>query len=410
MSYDLTPEALQNISVKCASLYMTKQASLSDAIAKEAQELELNPDQIKRVIETTNTITYLRQLEGAGDRTFEFPLANYKEVMASLVGPVVKQAAEEDKDEKEKSDKDSDKEDKDDKKSDSKDEDKRDSDKKSEDEESSDEDSDSKDSNDREKTASLFSEQEKIAMLSKEVLRCHQILEKMAVDKVGLHLELENAVNRFKITDHAFTKMAAVASKEDFPKMQKLCGLVKTASDETYVYRNSELADASVVYGLYKQAVDIVKQESEMKSFMDRAGAILEKKSSMSGVFNRANAKADKAVSTTASKVGQGIGGSIGWASRKVVGSPFRTDAVKNIGKFRTEAKAKGMTTSEAVKHFDEVTKTKGPYAAKGEFNGAKPSVLHRGPAIFKKTLRAADGLAGLELEHEHNIWSSLHG
>ena len=56
---NLTPELLQSISVKCAAKFMSKQASLSKAVADEALTNELGPEQIKRVIETTNTIAYL---------------------------------------------------------------------------------------------------------------------------------------------------------------------------------------------------------------------------------------------------------------------------------------------------------------------------------------------------------------
>ena len=89
MSTDLTPELLQDISVRVVSNFMTKQAGLSEGIAKEAKEMELNPDQIKRVIESSNTIAYLRQLEDATDRSFEFPVAEYNHVMGHLVLPTM---------------------------------------------------------------------------------------------------------------------------------------------------------------------------------------------------------------------------------------------------------------------------------------------------------------------------------
>ena len=83
---DLTPEALQNISVKVVSTYMLKQASLSEAIASEAKSLELNPEQIKRAIESSNTVAYLRQLEDAPNRSdLEFPVATYNDVMGRMV-------------------------------------------------------------------------------------------------------------------------------------------------------------------------------------------------------------------------------------------------------------------------------------------------------------------------------------
>ena len=87
MATDLTQELLQDIAVKVVSQFMTKQSSLSGAIADEAKAHELNPEQIKRVIEASNTIAYLRQLEDAHDRSFEFPVAEYRDVMGKMVLP-----------------------------------------------------------------------------------------------------------------------------------------------------------------------------------------------------------------------------------------------------------------------------------------------------------------------------------
>ena len=87
MSFELTNENLQNIAARCTAIFLTKQASLSEALAKEAMDLELNPDQIHRAIEATNTVAYLKQLEESPDRTFEFPVADYKEVIAKMVLP-----------------------------------------------------------------------------------------------------------------------------------------------------------------------------------------------------------------------------------------------------------------------------------------------------------------------------------
>lgn len=87
MSFELNNDNLQNIAARCTAVFLNKQASLSEALAKEAMDLELNPDQIKRAIEATNTVAYLKQLEDSPDRTFEFPVADYKEVIAKMVLP-----------------------------------------------------------------------------------------------------------------------------------------------------------------------------------------------------------------------------------------------------------------------------------------------------------------------------------
>lgn len=278
MSFELTQERLQSIAVKCVASYMNKQASLSGAIAKEAQELELNPEQIKRVIETTNTVAYLRQLEDAKDRTFEFPVADYSHVMGEMCIP--EKTAEEKKEDEEKDKK---KEDK------SEDEEKEE---KSEDEEKEEK------SEDKE-VPPQFSEQEKKAMLLRESIRCKGILEKIACDKVGLQLEIENAAIKLRNDSFGLEKLAEVVAEEDFDKMLKLCGIEKRAS-ANLVFTDKELLSARRVYDLYKEAKAMVEKEAELEDFVKRAFL-----PAMAGGLARL---AGSAIAAPVKAVGKGIG------------------------------------------------------------------------------------------------------
>jgi hypothetical protein len=369
MSYELTPEKLQGIAVKCAAAFLTKQASLSEAIAKEAQELELNPEQIKRSIEATNTVAYLRQLEDASDRTFEFPLADYKEVMAHMVLPE-KQAAESEKDEDKEED-DKSKEKADDKSDSAKDEKK----------------TESKDEDDEEdKKSPSFTQQEKVAMLTKETLRCVQVMEKIAFDKVGLQMELEAAAAKVAKDEKAFEKMAHILAPDEVTKLALLCGLEKQATFNS-VFTDRELLDVTHLNDLYKQAVSLINEEANLVEFLNKSAAVLEKQA-------------------LAGLAGQAIGASIRGAT-KLVTSPVK-GVVKNYGKFSASAEAKGFkSTRDAAENFDKIKKTQGTAAAKKFYNGASPNIIHRKgiDGVVNVGLTATSGLAA---NHTTNVWDTL--
>jgi hypothetical protein len=84
---DFNSELIRNLSVKTVEGFLNDRVPLSVGIAKEASAHGFNPEQIKRTIEATNNIAYLKMLGEAQDRTFEFPVADYKEVLAHMVLP-----------------------------------------------------------------------------------------------------------------------------------------------------------------------------------------------------------------------------------------------------------------------------------------------------------------------------------
>lgn len=87
MAPDFNSELIRNLSVKTVEGFLNNKIPLSIGIAKEASAHGFNPEQIKRTIEATNNIAYLKMLSETTDRTFEFPVANYKEVLAHMVLP-----------------------------------------------------------------------------------------------------------------------------------------------------------------------------------------------------------------------------------------------------------------------------------------------------------------------------------
>lgn len=83
---EITVKDLQDIAVECVSGFFNDNAPLSTGLCKAASERDLNSDQLKRAVEATNTLAYLKSVQINPDRTGEFPLANYEEIvkMASL--------------------------------------------------------------------------------------------------------------------------------------------------------------------------------------------------------------------------------------------------------------------------------------------------------------------------------------
>lgn len=82
----ITVQELQEIAVQCTSDFFNKEIPLNTSLAKQASFRGLNSDQLQRAVEATNTLTYLKSIDVAKDRTTEFPVADYKEIvkMASI--------------------------------------------------------------------------------------------------------------------------------------------------------------------------------------------------------------------------------------------------------------------------------------------------------------------------------------
>ena len=65
----ITSEQLRDISVTVVEQFLNNKIPLSLGLAKQAAAAQLNSDQIKRAVEATNTIAYLKVLSMSDDRT-----------------------------------------------------------------------------------------------------------------------------------------------------------------------------------------------------------------------------------------------------------------------------------------------------------------------------------------------------
>jgi uncharacterized protein YoaH (UPF0181 family) len=415
MTFELTQERLQEIAVGCVTKFMSKQASLSEAIAKEAQDLELNSEQTKRVIEVTNTVAYLRQLEKSADRTFEFPVADYNHVMAAMCMPedMAKQAGtppwlDKDKDSKEDSKEDDkgekkdpeDKDDKDEKKhkgedfgkskkdDDKKDDDKKDDDKK-DDKDEDDEDSDEDDDKD---------EQEKRAMLNKGLFQAKGELERMAYDEASIYMDLVKSADRVARDPQALEKFAHMVPGDYIPKLVGLCGIEKRAVEDL-VFTDKEMNDVETLFQLLKQAEEFTNRKAQLEDFVKRAEQVLFHKT--------ANVEKLAFIGSLAGRVASGVGRVIGSTLNKGItatGKGFGR-ALGNIAgtekSFSGVAKAKGFKDADAaVKHYDKLKRTQGVEVAMKHFDGKKPNLLVHRIGVSG----AATALTGLSVDHVNNV------
>lgn len=84
---DLTVEGLKQLAATVVAGFSFNNTSLNDGIIKAASDNNLNPEQIKRLIETSNQMAYLTKMAEASDRTFEFPVAEYDTVISHFLTP-----------------------------------------------------------------------------------------------------------------------------------------------------------------------------------------------------------------------------------------------------------------------------------------------------------------------------------
>ena len=352
----LTPDLLQELSVRCASRYMAKQASLNEAIADEGRAMELNADQLQRVIETTNTVAYLRQLQDAPDRTFEFPVADYPGVMLKMAMPTDLFSKE----------------------------------------------AEAKSSPTTQalpqptsQVTPEFSQQEKVAMLSKELLKCAAVMDDILHEKARLtHTLLTKSASLGK-SDFLLEKLAYVVDEEDFSPMANLLGLEKTASlCKDLVFTDKELDEVTSLYGHYKEAKALIQKEKSTEEFVKRAGSIL-----------------NGAIGWIGSVIGRGIGkgvGVLGGGVKKAVTSPASSMGFGDQILRKGFVGPKGAPDIKAgIKEFDKIKRQSGEAGAIASFGGKKPSLLaHRLAGPAKLTGQMAMGALGVE--HAHDVWKEL--
>lgn len=81
----LTNDGLKKLAALSVATFNNEGIPLNDSLTKIALDNEMNSDQVKRMVETTNQLAYLSELDNSGDRTFEFNVANYDDIMDGII-------------------------------------------------------------------------------------------------------------------------------------------------------------------------------------------------------------------------------------------------------------------------------------------------------------------------------------
>lgn len=84
---DMSVDFLKNVGAGVVAAFRTGGVPLTDGIVKVASENQLNAEQTARLVETVNQLAYLSGPHNSMDKTAEFPLANYEDVITAIITP-----------------------------------------------------------------------------------------------------------------------------------------------------------------------------------------------------------------------------------------------------------------------------------------------------------------------------------
>lgn len=250
---NITPEIIKSTAVEIVNGFVQNKTPLSQGVASYAIAMELNSEQVKRIVEATNQLAYLKLLATATDRTFEFPVADYDQVMselsmidktASVVSKpspldIVKQKPE------------------------------------------------------LEKVASEKVEDKAfvLASLRKEIMKQAGVLKRLEDKKEEMVVKLASDAAALYADARFLDKLALVADEEHFVALsQFVTGHAKQASEVEYktLFVDKELQTTKNFLDLYKQAEELVVQSEELADKLEKAANLLEEHGTINGLEKEA--------------------------------------------------------------------------------------------------------------------------
>ncbi len=288
----ITSDQFRDISVKTVEGFLNNRVPLSEGLAKYASHYEMNSEQVQRAVEATNSIAYLKVLSLADDRTVEFPLCKYAEVMQELTLPagILEKVA-----------------------------------------------GNPVKSPLMEKVASTptfvetpLSDVEKQVLFIKLASKNKHELETLKEQAMFMGPDLMKAASDLKKDPQALEKLASVSEGIEFTKVSTLVfGVPQTYSD-TGLFKTAELKEATSLVNMLKQAEELVtnikyKEELQKKAELQKEaflGAIGSAIGRVAGSVASAPVKIlGGAVGRTAHNVGQSARGAATSAANKVRGA-----------------------------------------------------------------------------------------
>lgn len=349
---EIYPDTIKDIAVDCVTQFINNKQPLSAGLAKHASELGLNAEQVKRSVEATNQIGYLTLLGKNPDRTFEFPVAKYEDVMAHMVLPTETAASTPAPS------------------------------------------APSQLEPSVEKTASTLPRAELEAFARKGIMANHALLADLEIEKAAVLIDIGALVAKVKKDDWIIEKIAEIATEEEFPKLVKLATGKDACNVDVrkHVFNDSELSEARALSGLLKKAYSLVEKQNHAK-------VIDEAHFKNGDLFKSAAVRPESPLPPTG--VGKTLASITGGAARGtsyaagVLSAPIARP-VKNLTH-------RALASTENVMHGVLGEGVLG----KKRFQPAKPfkKILPRGIAPLDVAFAVAT-----PVEPEKSVWNILHG
>lgn len=363
---NISPEQIRDISVKAVEDFLNNSVPLSEGLAKQAAAYELNSEQVKRAVESTNNIAYLKVLQlSKEDRTIEFPLAKYAEVMTAATVPSnfqEKSAAAISVQQKE----------------------------------------------ELTKQASAYEEREleqgeKLTYFIKTAAANKEALERIQIESMNVAERLVKVAKAISADDKWMDKLACVTSEQEFKELSILVsGSVQKYRNisELGLFKEAQLNDVKGFSDLYKQARELVREQRERSALQKQAAAAAQ------GINQNNFADAMKNVSKKSAQFAKNIANP-GYLAGKAVGTaaamPLKgvaaagraaSDSVKANVKGLME---KGVGKPSAV--VKAVGKTSGSFAGRafGLATGPVADVALYDPGTDSTTGRSNDAWTALQ-------------
>lgn len=304
-------DTIKELSVYAVQQFVSNKVPLDVSIAEKAKSLKLNEDQVKRVVESTNVIAFLKLRDGAEDKTFEFQVASFPGVMDAILGNFQDRAYV---------------------------------------------DVTGPENQGIDKVAfevaSEIPEDQRHQTLFKAAAHIRADLEKVAQEHYNCVSALERSIPVLVKQAH-WQERLEVAAKEDFERIMSAfgkSGFEKSASMKDMVFVGRELEVANSVVGLIKQAAELQTKRSELESMEKKAASILGKllgmgKSVVGGAASFAQ-NPIKGLATAATYVPTAAGKAAFKAGRGAITKKVSTPGGKSAYKLRSGIGAGATVTA----------------------------------------------------------------
>lgn len=348
---DMTSDQIRDISIKVVEGFLNDKTPLSEGLAKEASYHGMNPEQIKRAVEASNTITYLKLIKEAEDRTFEFPLCKFDEVMAEIAIPTEKTAAyakallanglisiDEPNLEKKASDE-----------------------------------SDQTDQVE-------FSEGARTLLFHKEASALKNRLYRLEGDSEVMRARLLKAASELRSDPAGMDKLSCVAG-EDYQGLATLIAGVESPAKRDLpveMFKEAELKEAKSIVELYKQARQMVAEASTLRELDKKASSL----------------KTELTKKAFVGSIARGIGKGVGSLAGQTISAPVRAfgKTTLNAGKAAT---GKGTPTPLTL-------------GEQGIVRAAKATGAVAGPGMAYMGYKASGGAGFSNSGRSKDVWDAL--